>query len=256
MRPGEQPVQVQAHGRIPEEVLFRYEPAVAAYKYQRRYGAPVPCSSCYPQPILLTSDFVPESQKPLAIVDVSKAKAGQNGCETFPPDNSEYTLPPIQSRPADQLTAAAEVLQSFSQTEPRSSFESSHLIVDLPENDAQPPSGRGRDDRSYTSPDAFSSYQAAATPAACPSIGTPYSSISATSSSIPRSIPDGWSRANPDSRQRRFSVLSHRRPSFLADTSYNQCGVGGSHNGVPEIGFQEACLMRCFIENLAAAVSQ
>ncbi|KAF6826679.1 hypothetical protein CPLU01_09534 [Colletotrichum plurivorum] len=229
------------------------------FRFKRMVASQKKFSFDVNQPWLHTS-ISSQSQKPLAIVDLSKPNPDRTIAETSPPGRATDTLPPIQPRPTDQLTAPAEFLQSFSQTEPRTSIELSNLLTDPTQGDdglgqgSWTPSGSGEDDESQTSPDAFQNYQPGATPAACPSIGTPYTSISAASPSLPTSIPDGWSRTNPDGPHRRFSLLSHRRPSFLADPAHASSWAGASNTGIPEIGLQEACLMRCFVNNLASSL--
>ncbi|KAF6802433.1 hypothetical protein CSOJ01_11614 [Colletotrichum sojae] len=211
------------------------------FRFKRMVASQKKFSFDVNQPWLHTSSSS-QIQKPLAIVNVSKPNPDRSIAETSPPGRTTDTLPPIQPRPTDQLTAAAEVLQSFSKTEPRTSIELSSLITDPSQGDggsgqrSWTPSGSGEDDESQRSPDAFQNYQPGATPRACPSIGTPYTSISTASPSVPRSIPDGWSRTNPDDPHRRFSVLAHRRPSFLADPAHAPSWGGGSNTGVPEIG--------------------
>ncbi|KAF6800112.1 MFS monosaccharide transporter [Colletotrichum musicola] len=142
---------------------FRFKRLVAS---QKKYSFDVD------QPWLHTSSSF-QSQKPLAIVDVSKPNPDRSIAETSLPGRNTDTLPPIQPRPTDQLTAAAEVLQSFSQTEPRTSIELSSLITDPSQSDdglgqgSWTPSGSGEDDESQISPDAFQNHQPGATPAAC-----------------------------------------------------------------------------------------
>ncbi|KAF3809464.1 Sugar transport protein MST2 [Colletotrichum gloeosporioides] len=214
-----------------------------------------------------------DTQKPLAIVDES-SKALKSKPIPPPPNPNQPTFEPsitvAQPKAADQLTAAAEALQSFSQGGPSTQSESSSIATKLSPN-AQARShqsspaeaeifdiglgggtqiSNGTADSSHGHA-SFFNFQPVATPSS--SISTPYTSISAPSPSVPRSIPEGWSRAIVNGRPRRPSLLSQYQSPVFEDPNAESQSVAGSISETPQLGLQEGCLIRCFIENLAAA---
>ncbi|KAF0318364.1 MFS monosaccharide transporter [Colletotrichum asianum] len=218
---------------------------------------------------------VSNTQKPLAIVDESSKNP--KGKPIPPPPNPnqptfEASITVAQPKAADQLTAAAEALQSFSQGGLSSqSGSASDLAMRLSPNaqtrshqsspaDAetfgiglgdgtQLPNGTAGSSHGHAS---FFNFQPVATPSS--SISIPYTSISAPSPSVPRSIPEGWSRAIVNGRPRRPSLLSQYQSPVFEDPDVESSSVAGSISETPQLGLQEGCLIRCFIENLAAAV--
>ncbi|KAK2766629.1 MFS monosaccharide transporter [Colletotrichum kahawae] len=212
-----------------------------------------------------------DTQRPLAIVDES-SKNPKSKSIPPPPNPSQPTfeasITAIGPKPADQLTAAAEALRSFSQGGPSSQLESSSLVTGISPN-AQARSqqsspadaetfdiglGDGTQISNANSSHghaSFFNFQPVATPSS--SISTPYTSISAPSPSVPRSIPEGWSRAIVNGRARRPSLLSQYQSPIFEDPNVESPSVSGSIGETPQLGLQEGCLIRCFIENLAAA---
>ncbi|UQC84106.1 uncharacterized protein CLUP02_09602 [Colletotrichum lupini] len=161
----------------------------------------------------------------------------------------------------DQITVAAELLQSISQREhsnPSESIGTSRVPTHqsrLRTNQSPPRGETTPEDVPQIALEDAIDPNLAATPAASSTIETPYSGFSAPSPSVPRSIPDGWDRRTPDIGGSRLSVLSQQWQLPLGDNRGRSSSVSRSLGGELHLGLQEGCLIRCFIEHLAAAVS-
>ncbi|KAK7442823.1 hypothetical protein Landi51_09371 [Colletotrichum acutatum] len=206
--------------------------------------------------------------RPLAIVDESRKPSGDTPSK--PKHASAAPISDIISQNGeannqhddqihDQITVAAGLLQSISQIE-RSNPSESIGTSRVPSHQSRlrtnqsPPRGE-------TTPDdipqiAFEDAidpNLADTPAASSTIDTPYSGFSAPSPSVPQSIPDGWGRRTPDTGGSRLSVLSQQWQLPLGDNRGRSSSLSRSLGGELHVGLQEGCLIRCFIEHLAAA---
>ncbi|KAI3556765.1 hypothetical protein CABS03_07203 [Colletotrichum abscissum] len=159
----------------------------------------------------------------------------------------------------DQITVAAELLQSISQREhsnPSESIGTSRVPTHqsrLRTNQSPPRGETTPEDVPQIALEDAIDPNLAATPAASSTIETPYSGFSAPSPSVPRSIPDGWDRRTPDIGGSRLSVLSQQWQLPLGDNRGRSSSVSRSLGGELHLGLQEGCLIRCFIEHLAAA---
>ncbi|KXH68916.1 hypothetical protein CSAL01_04065 [Colletotrichum salicis] len=162
----------------------------------------------------------------------------------------------------DQITVAAELLQSMSRREHSNPSESLDQLGDLSHqslvrrNQSHLRGEIAPEDIPQIAFEDAIDPNLAATPAASSTIDTPYSRFSAPSPSVLRSVPEGWGCRTPETGSSRLSALSQRWQPPLGDTRGRSCSISRSLGGELHVGLQEGCLIRCFIEHLAAAFRQ